>query len=70
MVSKIAKKIQGWQGKLLSFGGKATLIKSVFQSVPIHLLSVMYPPKGVIDQIEMIFSNFLWGEHNGKNKYH
>nr|XP_016435562.1 PREDICTED: uncharacterized protein LOC107761796 [Nicotiana tabacum] len=29
MISKIVKRLNGWQGKMLSHGGKATLIKSV-----------------------------------------
>ncbi|XP_060211692.1 uncharacterized protein LOC132639246 [Lycium barbarum] len=45
MVTKVAKRLQGWQGKLVSYGGKAVLIKSVLQDLPLYLLSVVYPPK-------------------------
>lgn len=42
LISKIAARIQNWQqGRMLSYGGKAVMIKSVLHSLPIHLLSVV-----------------------------
>lgn len=36
LVHKIVKRISGWHAKIFTFGGKATLIKHVFLSTPIH----------------------------------
>ncbi|WMV30180.1 hypothetical protein MTR67_023565 [Solanum verrucosum] len=44
LISKIVNRITGWQSKMLSYGGKATLIKHVLQSMPIHILSAISPP--------------------------
>lgn len=61
----------GWKSKLLSFGGKIVLIKHVLNSMPVHLLSVLNIPKGVISRLQKIFSNFLWGSsvENKKRKW-
>lgn len=63
---KISKKVATW--KLLSTGGKLTLIKVVLSSTPLHILAVLKPTKVVIDQIEKIFSQFFWGDKEGKSK--
>ncbi|XP_019237050.1 PREDICTED: uncharacterized protein LOC109217274 [Nicotiana attenuata] len=61
MVATIAKRLQGWKGKFLSYGGKSVLIKSVLQAIPLHILSAVHPPKTTFYQIEKIISNFFWG---------
>ncbi|XP_060216327.1 uncharacterized protein LOC132643819 [Lycium barbarum] len=45
MVTKVVKRMNGWQGKMLSFGGKVVLIKSVLQSLPTYTLSALNPLK-------------------------
>lgn len=49
-----------WSSKLLSMGAKIVLIESILSSLPVYLLYIFKPPKGVIVQIEKLFSNFLW----------
>ncbi|XP_059288855.1 uncharacterized protein LOC132042279, partial [Lycium ferocissimum] len=39
LISKVRNRLQGWKGKLLSFGGRAILLKHVLQAMPMHLLS-------------------------------
>lgn len=60
MVSKVVSKILGWQSKILSYGGRATIIKHVLQSLPIHILSVVSPPTTTLKQIKSIIANFFW----------
>ncbi|XP_070004432.1 uncharacterized protein [Nicotiana sylvestris] len=48
MIRKIVKRLNDWQEKMLSHGGKVTLIKSVFQFILVYTLSSMTPPKGVL----------------------
>ncbi|XP_019225765.1 PREDICTED: uncharacterized protein LOC109207323 [Nicotiana attenuata] len=43
MVAKIVKKISGWQGKMLSYGGKVVIIKNVLQYLPLYTLSTLSP---------------------------
>ncbi|XP_059289247.1 uncharacterized protein LOC132042736 [Lycium ferocissimum] len=68
--SKIVKRIAGWQGNLLSPGGKAVIIQQVLQSQTIHILATVSPPKIMLKQLEKYFANFFLGQSEGKNKYH
>ncbi|XP_060202996.1 uncharacterized protein LOC132631439 [Lycium barbarum] len=70
MVSKIVKRLNAWQGNMLSSGGRMVLIKSVIQSLPIYILFAINPPKGTLELIEKHIANFFWGTANGRNKYH
>lgn len=51
MVAKVSKRLQRWQGKLLSYGEKVVLIKSVLHALPIHLLLFVHPLKTTLEQI-------------------
>lgn len=52
LLSKIVKRLNGWQDKLLSYGGKTVLIKSILQSLPIYTLFAMSPPQATFKLIE------------------
>ncbi|OIT06788.1 putative ribonuclease h protein [Nicotiana attenuata] len=69
-VARIVRKTNEWQGKLLSIGGRAILIKHVLQSQPLHLLAAMVPPKTIFKQIEKYLARFYWGTTDGKQNYH
>lgn len=70
MVSKVISRIKGWQTKILSYGGRVTLIKSVLQSLPIHLLNATTPTSTTLKQIKCLIADFFWGWENEKRKYH
>uniref|UniRef100_A0A7N0T1G9 Uncharacterized protein n=1 Tax=Kalanchoe fedtschenkoi TaxID=63787 RepID=A0A7N0T1G9_KALFE len=57
-MDKIIGKLAGWKAKLLSAGGKLTLAQSVLSSMPIHVLSAIPVPKGVINRIERLIIAF------------
>lgn len=46
------------------------LIKLVLLSLPMYTLAAMDPPKAVLNRIETICANFLWGEGDYGHKYH
>ncbi|XP_060210740.1 uncharacterized protein LOC132637705 [Lycium barbarum] len=70
VVKNITKRMHAWQGRLLSYGGRETLISHVLQSMPVYLLSGMNPPKGVIRQMHSIFSRFFWSNTGDKKGVH
>lgn len=69
MIDKFAQRLEGWQAKYLSFGGKTTIIKSVLSSLPIHIFSCMSVPKQVLRQMEDLMASFIWSE-NGQHRIH
>lgn len=70
MVAKVSNRMQGWQGKLLSHGGKSVLIKLVLHFIPLHVLLILYPPKTVLSKIEKVIAYFFWGKEDKENKVH
>ncbi|KAG5610830.1 hypothetical protein H5410_022111 [Solanum commersonii] len=55
LIQRIGAKIQGWKGKLLSYGRQEALIKQVLQSNPTHYLSVM-----VLIHMQKMMTQFFW----------
>ncbi|WMV30174.1 hypothetical protein MTR67_023559 [Solanum verrucosum] len=70
LVDKVIKKISGWQSRILSFGGRVTLVKHVLQSIPIHTMAAIAPPKTTIQYLKSITADFFWGMDKEKKKYH
>ncbi|KAH0655402.1 hypothetical protein KY285_030284 [Solanum tuberosum] len=58
------------QARVLSFGGRITLIKHALQSIPIHTMAILSPPSTTIKYIETIIADFYWGRNRNKRKYH
>ncbi|XP_058733064.1 uncharacterized protein LOC131604651 [Vicia villosa] len=70
LVSKIKKRLSLWKERLLSFGGRITLLKSVLSSLAIITLSFYKAPVKIIKEITRIQSNFLWGGVEENKKVH
>ncbi|KAL4282916.1 hypothetical protein GQ457_16G008630 [Hibiscus cannabinus] len=47
IVEKFRRKLAGWKSRLLSFGGRVTLVKSVSASLPVYLMSLFLMPAAV-----------------------
>ncbi|XP_004248595.1 uncharacterized protein [Solanum lycopersicum] len=70
VVEKVIKRIAGWHSKILNFGGKITLVKHVLQSIPIHTLAAISPPKTTLNCIKKLIADFFWGIDKDGKKYH
>lgn len=46
------------------------LLKSVIFSMPIHLITVLQPPRAVLQSLERMFADFLWGSSEYGLKLH
>ena len=49
---RIEKKLSGWKGKHLSYGGRLVLINSVLSSLPMFMMFFFEVPRGVLKKIE------------------
>lgn len=53
-----------------SKGGRLQLIKSVLTSIPIYLMTSFLLPRWVVNRIEQMCRNFLWGKMQGQQGIH
>uniref|UniRef100_A0A2N9GQD2 Reverse transcriptase zinc-binding domain-containing protein n=1 Tax=Fagus sylvatica TaxID=28930 RepID=A0A2N9GQD2_FAGSY len=67
---KVARKLHGWKGKMLSQAGKEILIKSVVQAIPVYTMSCFCLPDSFCNEINSMVSNFWWGQRNTERKIH
>lgn len=70
VIERIKNKIKGWKGKLLSQGGKITLINFILTRTQNYLLSCFKAPENVCEEIDKCEMNFWWGHENNENKLH
>ncbi|WMV30238.1 hypothetical protein MTR67_023623 [Solanum verrucosum] len=70
LVDKVIKKISGWQSRILSFGGRVTLVKHMLQSIIIHTMAAISCPKTTIKYLKSITADFYWGIDKERKKYH
>lgn len=55
---------------MLSYGGQVVLINHALRGIPIHLLSVLNPPIGVIRHLHSIFGKFFRNTTTDKKSRH
>ena len=67
---RVWRKIQGWEGKLLSQAGREVLIKSVIQAIPTYTMGCFKIPLGLCNEIEAMIKNFWWGQRGDRRKIH
>ena len=67
---KVWKKLQGWEGQLLSQAGREVLTKAVAQALPTHTMSCFKLPAGLCQDIEALIRRFFWGQRGENRKIH
>ncbi|KAK1290670.1 hypothetical protein QJS10_CPB18g00804 [Acorus calamus] len=60
LLDRMVKRLAGWSGRMLSLGGKLTLLQAVLSSVPVFYMSIFTMPKGIQRKIDVIRRRFLW----------
>ena len=58
---KVRKRLQGWEGKLLSQVRREVLIKSIIQAIPTYAMSCFKLPTILCHEIETLVRKFWWG---------
>jgi hypothetical protein len=60
LVEKVRKKLSAWKGRVLSKGGRLTLVKSTLSAIPIYHMQAFLLPKWLIIQLNSMISSFFW----------
>ncbi|GJX62449.1 RNA-directed DNA polymerase, eukaryota [Tanacetum coccineum] len=61
VLNKVQGRLSKWKSKVLSVGGRLTLLKSVLGATPIYYMSMYKAPMYVINKLEAIRSHFFNG---------
>ena len=67
---RIWKRLQGWEGKLLSQAKREVLIKSVIQAIPTYTMSCFKLPITLCHEIEKLIRKFWCGQRGDRRKVH
>ena len=58
---RVWKKLQGWEGKLLSQAGREVLIKAVIQAIPTYTMGCFKIPLGLCHDIGALINKIFLG---------
>ena len=67
---RVWKRLQGWEGKLLSQARRKVLIKSVIQAIPTYTMSCFKLPVTLCHELETLVRKFWWGQRGDRRKVH
>ena len=67
---RVWRKLQGWEGKLLSQAGREVLIKAIVQAIPTYTMGCFKIPLGLCYDIEAMVKKKFWGQRGDKRKIH
>ena len=67
---KIWRKLQGWEGKLLSQARREVLIKATIQAIPTYAMGCFKLPLGLCHENETAIKKFWWNQKGEKRKIH
>lgn len=61
VIDLVEARLSLWKANTLSIGGRVTLIKSVFESLPVFYFSLYKAPLCIIRKLDCLRRRFLWG---------
>ena len=67
---KVWRKLQGWEGKLLSQVGREILIKAVVKAISTYAMGCFKLPLGLCHDMEAMIKKFFWGQRVDKRRIH
>lgn len=68
VVNKFKKHLATWKAKILSVGGRLTLLKSVLGSIAIYYMSIFKTPISIINTLESLRNKFFLGADLNEKK--
>lgn len=57
----VESRLSLWKASTLSIGGRVTLLRSVFESLPVYYFSLFKAPIRLIQKLDALRRKFLWG---------
>ena len=70
LLERIIKRLEGWEERFLSMGGKEILLKAVIQSIPVYAMFVFKIPKKLCKEMTDAMAGFCWGDSDVQKRLH
>ena len=70
MLDRVKNKLAGWKASLLSMVGRKVLIQASSSVISAYVMQSNLLPNKVLDGIDRVNRNFLWGSVENKRKMH
>ena len=69
-LERVKKKLAGWKANLLSLASRAILIQASTTTIPAYVMQCTALPKKLLDNLDRVNRNFLWGSTDDAKKVH
>ena len=70
ILERVKQKLEGWKGNLLSLASQAVLIQTSLATIPSYMMQCVHLPGKILDGIDQVNWNFLWGSSETAKKVH
>ncbi|KAK7861290.1 putative ribonuclease h protein [Quercus suber] len=70
ILDRVKQKLAGWKANMLSLAGRTVLIQTSSVAIPAYVMQCSQLPCKVLDGIDRVNQNFLWGSSEGGKKIH
>ena len=67
---RVKQKLAGWKANLLSLAGRTMLIQAFTSTISAYVMQCMALPKKLLDDIDRVNRNFLWGSSDSLKRTH
>ncbi|KAL4620119.1 hypothetical protein ACB092_06G130400 [Castanea dentata] len=70
ILDRVKQKLAGWKANLLSLAGRAVLIQASTSTIPAYVMQCTALPEKLLNNIDRVNRNFLWGSTETSKKTH
>ena len=70
VLNRVKQKLTGWKANLLSMAGRKVLIQASLATIPAYVMQCAHLPGKVLDGLDRVSRNFLWGTSEATRKIH
>jgi hypothetical protein len=70
IIDRMQTKLTGWKAKLLSMAGRVILTQAVTSAIPSYVMQGIMLPAKILNSIDRVNRNFIWGSSDLNKKLH
>ena len=70
ILDRVKQKLSGWKASMLSLAGRTVLIQASSAAIPSYVMQCSSLPGKILEGIDRVNRNFLWGSSEEKKKMH